>query len=50
MTGESGSYCYMAIEVFCHEPYNYKVPRFASPTFVEADMPVSPSMLLDSVL
>lgn len=26
LTGETGSYRYMAPEVFRHEPYNYKVP------------------------
>ena len=27
LTGETGSYRYMAPEVFRHEPYNFKVPR-----------------------
>ncbi len=27
LTGETGSYRYMAPEVFRHEPYNYKVQR-----------------------
>lgn len=26
LTGETGSYRYMAPEVFRHEPYNFKVP------------------------
>ncbi len=31
-TGETGTYRYMAPEVFRHEPYNAKVRRRQSPT------------------
>ncbi len=46
MTGETGSYRYMAPEVFRHEPYNSKVDVRRTPSTLPSPSPSSGAWLL----